>query len=215
MADDYWATTLVLVRHGQARICDSVSVGPEARLTELGRFQAEAAASKLVQEAPFTAVYTSPLPRATESASPLCEKLGLDPIGDSRLTEFDLGINLATAVQGRPDLLIWRPDHRAANGESLGEFGSRVAAFCEEVVKRHPNQRIAVISHAGTIDMTLRWALGVPATNPLEYEFEFANSSISEIEFWPQGRIRGGAPRYAVLRRLGDVGHLSGLITEL
>ena len=72
-----------------------------------------------------------------------------------------------------------------------------------------------VVSHAGTIDATLRWALGITPDTPWQHEFELANASITELEFWPRGRIRGGASRYAVLRRVGDVTHLGDLVSEI
>ena len=44
---------------------------------------------------------------------------------------------------------------------------------------------------------------------------DLANGSITELEFWPQGRVPGGSPRYAVLRCVGDVAHLGDLISDL
>jgi broad specificity phosphatase PhoE len=82
-------------------------------------------------------------------------------------------------------------------------------------VERHPGERVAVVSHAGTIDATLRWALGLAPASPWQHEFEVANASITELEFWPNGRVRGGASRYAVLRRVGDVAHLDGIVSEI
>jgi broad specificity phosphatase PhoE len=119
-------------------------------------------------------------------------------------------------VKQRPDLAIWRPEHRGTDGVTLREFSARIAAFCDEIVSKHLGERVAVISHAGTIDAALRWALGITPTVPWMHEFEcLANASITEIEFWPNGRVKGGAPRYAAFRRVGDVAHLGGLITDI
>jgi broad specificity phosphatase PhoE len=150
-----------------------------------------------------------------ESAAPVCERLGLETVVDPRLTEFDLGITSVESVDERPDLLVWRPEHTGADGETLGQFSVRVAAFCEEVVDRHPGERVVVVSHAGTIEATLRWSMGIAATSPWTHEFEIANASITEIELWPRGRVQGGAPRHATLKRVGDVAHLDGLVTDI
>ena len=214
MPEEYPATTMLLVRHAQARAGDSSRLGPDTPLSKLGRLQVEALASELVADAPVAAVYTSPLPRAVQTASLLCERLGLEAVLDPRLTEFEMGTKEVEAILGRPDLLIWHPEHRA-DDETLREFSARVAAFCDEVVERHPDERLAVVSHAGTIDATLRWALGITPDSPWQHEFEVANASITELEFWPRGRIQGGAPRYAVLRRVGDVTHLDDLVSEI
>src|SRR5215210_843621 len=215
MSEEYPATTLLLIRHAQARAADSSLLGPDTPIGQLGRLQVAALVSKLVAAAPPAVVYTSPLPRAVQTASLVCERLGLEAVLDPRLTEFEMGTQEIEVILERPDLLIWHPEHRAADGETLREFSARVAAFCDEVVERHPGERIVVVSHAGTIDATLRWALGITPDSPWQHEFEVANASITELEFWPHGRIRGGASRYTVLRRVGDVTHLDDIVSEI
>ena len=215
MSQEYPATTLVLVRHGQARAIGSADIGRDTPLSELGRRQVEALARELAAGEPVAAVYTSPLPRAVETAEVLCERLGLAAVVDVRLAEFELGTRSVESIQQRPDLLIWRADDSATDGETLRDFSTRVVDFCDEVVERHPVERVAIVSHAGTIDATLRWALGIATDSPWQQEFDVANASITEVAFWPRGRVRGGSPRYAVLRRLGDVAHLGGMATEI
>jgi broad specificity phosphatase PhoE len=215
MPEEYPATTLLLIRHAQARAAGSSHYGPDTPIGQLGRLQVAALGSKLVAPAPPAAVYTSPLPRAVQTASPVCERLGLEAVQDPRLTEFDLGTQEIEIILERPDLLIWHPEHRGADGETLREFSARVTAFCDEVVERHPEERVLVVSHAGTIDATLRWALGITLDTPWQHEFEVANASITELEVWPRGRIKGGASRYTVLRRVGDVTHLDGIVSEI
>jgi len=206
------STLLLLLRHGQARTPDSSEIGRLTPLSELGHRQAAALASCVSAKEPPVAVYTSPLRRAAETATYICERLGVKAITDERLAEFELGTMPLEVVQSRPDLLLWRAEHRGADGVSLKEFSARIAGFCDEVVSRHLGERIAIISHAGTIDATLRWALGITPEMAWMHEFEcLGNASITELEFWPQGRVEGGAPRYAVVRRVGDVAHLGDL----
>jgi probable phosphoglycerate mutase len=215
MSEEYPATTLLLIRHAQARTAGSSHLGPDTPIGQLGRLQVAALVSKLAAAAPPAVVYTSPLPRAVQTASFVCEQLDLEAVLDPRLTEFELGTKEIEVILERPDLLIWHPDHLAADGETLREFSARVAAFCDEVVERHPDERVVIVSHAGTIDATLRWALGITPDSPWQHEFEVANASITELEFWPRGRIRGGASRYTVVRRVGDVTHLGDLVSEI
>ena len=89
MVDDNRFATLVLIRHGQARAEDG-SYGPETPLSMLGRRQASAVA-QLVKATPPAAVYTSPFPRAMQTSEPLVETVGLKPVVDQRLAEFELG----------------------------------------------------------------------------------------------------------------------------
>ena len=166
MSEEYWATTLVLVRHGQARAGDG-SYGSERPLSELGRLQAEAVANALAAVKTPTAVYTSPYPRAAETARPICRELGLKAAVDARLAEFDLGTGSLEAAQKRPDLVVWRPEHKGVEtGETLEQFSVRVATFCDEIVERHARERVVVVAHSGTIHAALRWALGVAPGQP-------------------------------------------------
>ena len=215
MSDEYRSTTLTLVRHGQARAVDG-SYGPDTPLSGLGRLQVAALTDALVAGTPPAAVYTSPLPRAVETATPLCERLGLEAIVDARLTEFDMGSKPLEVFQQRPDLVVWRPEHRGIEGgQTLAQFSSLVAAFCDEIAERYLGQRVVLFAHAGTIDAVMRWSLGISPASPWQHEFDISNASVTELEFWPRGRVRGGAPRYAALYRIGDTAHLGGLASEL
>ena len=189
--------------------------GPDHSIGQLGRLQVAALVSKLVAAVPPAVVYTSPLPRAVQTASPVCQRLGLEAVLDPRLTEFELGKQESRVIWKDPICWSMDPKHRGADGETLLEFSARVTAFCDEIVERHPEERVLVVSHAGTIDATLRWALGITPASPCHHEFEVANASITELEVWPRGRIKGGASRYTVLRRVGDVTHLDGIVSEI
>ena len=209
MAQQYQKTTLILVRHGQA-----VGFGRTAPLTDLGRRQAAAVASELQAAEPIDAVYTSPFSRAVETAELVSDKLGLEPVVDPRLAEFEIEGSTIESVEKRLDLLIWKPEHRSASGETLMEFCARVASVCEEIVRQHVGQRVVIVSHAGTIGAQVRWSLGIGPEARWEHDFEAPNASITELEHWPDGRVKGGAPRFTVLLRVGDVNHLGGMATD-
>ena len=204
------------MRHGQARSRDG-SYDHKTPSSDLGRRQAGAVANRLIAGTPVAAVYTSPHLRAVETSEPLCERLGLKAIVDPRLAEFELGdLPLVEFAENRPDLFIWQPDHRGTpEGESLGEFSSRIAAFGDDIAQRRPGECVVVTAHAGTIDGVIRWAVGLPPSSPWQHEFDLTNGSITEIEFWPRGRVSGGASRYAVLRRIGDTTHLGSFSSDL
>ena len=209
-------TSLFLIRHGQAsRPPGTGFYGAEAPLSELGRRQASALAASLASGPALDALYSSNLPRALETASVMAERMGMKVLVDSRLAEFEVDMTVETPPGCRPDLLVWHPDHAGADGETLAQFASKVREFHEQVVARHPGQRIALICHEGTIQAALHWSLGMDPRSPWQHEFnDLRNASITEIEFWPQGRMAGGAPRYFVLKRIGDVEHLGGLVTD-
>jgi broad specificity phosphatase PhoE len=214
MTSPYTCTTLLLVRHGQAR-AENGSYDRRTPLSELGRRQAAHIAQALSAGDAPDAIYASPFPRALETAEPLCRALGREPIVEARLAEFQLSLTLEHALQ-RPDLQIWHPDHRGVDqGETLGELSARVAALCEELVERHPNARVVVFAHSRIIGAALRWVLGLSPESLWQHEFDLGNGSLTEVGIWPRGRVPGGAPRHAVIRRIGDGGHLGDCASEL
>jgi broad specificity phosphatase PhoE len=195
------SATLLLIRHGQQQP-EGGRIGRLSPLSEQGRQQAERVATALAAEPFLSVLYSSPLPRATATADVIGQRLSLIPRLDPRLAEFDLGTRHIDEIVERSDLLIWRPTDIGADGETLRSFCQRVGAFCDEVVARHPAERVVVVSHAGTMDAIVRWALGIAPEEPWTLECDVLHASITEVEVWPRGRVAGGAPRYAVLRRL-------------
>ena len=178
--------------------------------------QAEALVPPLAEPEPPAAVYTSPWPRAVATAAPLCSMLGQQPRVDARLEEFEIDAEWLKAAgnrpEDRPDLHIWEPGHRARErGETLAEFSARVADACEELVRPHLAERVVVFAHSGTIDAAIRWAMGIPPDHPWQSDMPITTASITELAYWPHGRIAGGSPRYAALHRIGDVSHLGKL----
>ena len=214
MFEQHLKTTLILIRHGQASWGAGADYGRTAPLTELGRRQAAAVASELRAGEPKDTLYTSPFSRAVETTGILSDRLGMESVVDPRLAEFEVaGVTIET-MEERLDVLYWRPEHRSASGETLAEFCARVAAFCEDIVRFHGGERVAVVSHSGTIGAQIRWSLGIAPDAPWDHDFEVPNASITELEHWPRGRVKGGAPRYTALLRVGDVTHLGAIATD-
>src|SRR5450755_4769818 len=82
-------TTVVhLLRHGKVENPRGLIYGrlPGYHLSEDGRIMAKAAADYLA-ERDVVAVFTSPLERARETAEPVAERFGVEPVVDERLIE--------------------------------------------------------------------------------------------------------------------------------
>jgi broad specificity phosphatase PhoE len=112
--------TLFLVRHGRAAAGFDSHLDPG--LDELGQTQAASVASHLAPLGPLQ-IYSSPLARAWQTAQPLAERWGVEPIIESRVAEIpspseDLAARsawLAKAMQGRwrelpGELQRWRDE---------------------------------------------------------------------------------------------------------
>ncbi len=206
--DDFPSLRFTFVRHAQARGSDN-SYNVRTPLSPLGRRQAEATARMLLEREPFQAIYSSPLPRCVETAAPFCEALRLNPILEHRLAEFDFEEQSLPVALSRPDLLIWDTFHRGnPAGETLLEFSGRVYGWLDEIAAQHLRSAVLVFTHSGVIDAVIRWAVGLSVNAPWTHDFPVSNASVTELEFWPRGRVAGGAPRYTEFRRIAETTHL-------
>ena len=192
------------MRHGQARAGDG-SYGFDTPLSPLGRRQAGAVAVALAN-ASLAAVYVSPMRRARETAQPLARLTGLEVRVDDRLSEFELA---DWGPDQEFDWTIWRgEDAGVPGGETLQAFAERVGAACDDIVAPHAGEAVAIVSHSGTNDAILRWAMSIPAEAAWFHEFDLPNGAIVELLVWSEGRHPEGAPRYVVIQRAPNLDHL-------
>ncbi|MEM7016851.1 MAG: histidine phosphatase family protein [Pseudomonadota bacterium] len=204
---------VLMIRHGQARAADG-SYGPDTLLSELGHRQAGETAEKIFTQHNLSAIYTSPFPRALQTAQPLVDRLALEPLVDERLEEFQLPTQ--NSVDAQPDVVIWQPTHRGSpDSETLDEFSARVVQFMLMLCEHHNEETVAVYTHAGVIDAAARWAFGLPTDSIWQHDLPIANASITELKIWPQGRVKAGAPLYVEFVQVGNTDHLGGLASEM
>jgi broad specificity phosphatase PhoE len=197
---------LLVIRHGH--IDPTVALGPDTPLSARGQAQADWLGPTLGREG-VASLISSPFPRALDTAKRLAGPIGLEVRVEEALGEFLLGWEGERSYEdvqdARPDLALWHPEHRGAC-ESLADFQTRVTAFMTSVVLHAAEgDAVVLVTHAGVIDAIVRWAVGLTSRNPWLAEVEVPHASVTEIWHWPRGRTRDGAPRYSVLRRLGDV----------
>ncbi len=201
----------LLVRH--AHVDGAVGLGPDTPLSPRGRAQADWLGPALGGEA-VSALLTSPSLRARQTAERLAGPLGLDPTIEAALAEFEIGVESAAsyelAQELRPDLAVWHPEHRGPR-ESLADFQTRVTALVTALsLRAAAGDTLVLVTHAGVIDAVLRWAWGLTSRNVWLAEVRAPHASLTEIEHWPRGRHPGGAPRYSVVKRIGDASALPG-----
>ena len=155
---------IVFARHGQtAPNRDGLVLGrADPELTEEGRRQAERLAEALAGE-PVSAVLTSPLLRARQTAEAVGAACGLPVTVDDRLMEIDWG-----TWEGRPagslavtDVDRWRlDDGTAPEGESLASLSGRVESFCLDTLDDQGH--VVAVSHVSPIKAAVTWTLRVP-----------------------------------------------------
>ena len=162
-------TRVFLIRHGatiltaENRFAGSV----EVPLSDEGREQARRLAARL-DGAPIAAVYASPLGRAAETARIVAAPHGL-PVGtDARLREISHGRweeLTRTEVEERfaDEIGSWEADpytFAPEGGETGLDVTARALPAMLDLVRAHPGQTIAVVSHKATIRLLLSSLLG-------------------------------------------------------
>jgi broad specificity phosphatase PhoE len=152
-------TTIYLVRHGATdwNINKRAQGTADIPLNEVGEMQALHTAEEL-SKVNIDAVYTSDLQRACFTAEAIARPHGLDVIQDSRFREIDqgewTGLTVDEIRAKWPDK--WGPARHYSErpgGESPQQVRERALAALEEVVEKHPDEHVVIVSHGGTI----RW----------------------------------------------------------
>ena len=162
-------TTIVLVRHGETDWNrDGRFQGhADPPLDDAGRAQARELAEQLATES-LTALYTSPLRRAHETAHLLASALGLDVHVSDALMEVDVGSwsGLTRAeIEARfpAGFQRWLDyGHGWDDGETYDELGQRVAEGLRRIAQAHPNERVLAVTHGGPIRSALAVTEAVP-----------------------------------------------------
>ena len=165
---------LILVRHGQT---ESNKLGRiqginNARLTSLGRRQAEAAARALASDAPF-ALYSSPLPRALQTAEAIGSRSDIQPVEVEELVEMDVGefegLSGSQLRERFPDVMRgWDKDPASTvmpGGESLYDVRDRAWPAVQSLAGRHESETVVAVTHNFTIHTIVCTALDMPLNN--------------------------------------------------
>ncbi|MCK0519273.1 bifunctional RNase H/acid phosphatase [Williamsia sp. DF01-3] len=202
-------TRLLLLRHGQTALSVErrYSGRGNPELTELGREQAALAAKRLASRTPsdVSAVISSPLGRARETAESAATALGLPVTVHDGLIETDFGawegLTFREAAERDPELFkTWLGDTSVAppGGESFDTVTERVLQARSEIVADNGSSTVLVVSHVTPIKVLLRSALDVGPS--ILYRLHLDLASLSLAEFYPDGG--------ASVRLVNDTNHL-------
>lgn len=212
-------TELLIARHGEAWCNREQTIGGPAHcrgLTERGRTQVQRLAARLAEEhgngAPIGAFYTSPLPRARQSADLIARALDLEPVTEPHLREPDYG-----SADGRP----WKdvvaafgappadhPDQPIADGaEPWTAYLARARAALATLLERHHGTRILIIGHGETVTAAHHHMLN--ATTPLPAVFSLHQASLTTWAEQPASWTFPEAGHRWALMLHNDTSHLA------
>lgn len=184
-------TTVFLVRHAAHDRLGRVLTGRMAgvRLGEDGRRQTERLAGRLARAA-ATAVYSSPLERARETAEPIARRLDLPVRVDPAIDEIDFGDwtgRAFDALEEEPlwrQWNVWRGGTRCPGGETMGQAQARIVGFIGRLRLDHPETGVVLVSHGDMIKAALAHHLGLSLDLMQRIEIAPASISVMEIGAW-------------------------------
>ena len=189
------ATRIVAVRHGEtawnvdARIQGQLDI----QLNDTGRWQAGRVGWALAAES-LSAVYSSDLGRARETARCIGEAVGVPVVPHPGLRERRFGMfegktfdeihrNWPEHAQSwRKRIPEWEPPE---GGESLLQLRERVTRTVGDLAAHHAGQQIAVVAHGGVLDCLYRVATGQEVNSPRTWQLP--NGAINRLLWTPQG----------------------------
>jgi broad specificity phosphatase PhoE len=193
------STLLTLVRHGLPEV-DETTTDPG--LSAVGRAQAEAVAELLAKEQP-SAVLSSHLRRAQETAAPLAARLGLEVVVDRDFREWESYTpqpfyRPPEALDGSPRLTAYREGRFAdfLPPHDVDGLADRVAAAARRGASGHPGGSVVVATHGGAINALVARVVGAP----LSFNFDPAYAGLTRFRVMDDGRI--------VLVSVNEAGHL-------
>jgi broad specificity phosphatase PhoE len=157
-------TRLLLVRHGATTATeeDRFSGSTSAELSEQGRWQAARLGERLsVQD--ITAIYSSPLSRAMETAHIIAGHCRLEPVTRDALREMSHGHweglkRGEVERQFAEEYAAWEADpftFGPVGGESGVAVLARALPAIREIVTAHPGRQLVVVSHKATLRLVL------------------------------------------------------------
>ena len=179
-------TEIWLIRHGDcyADLADT----EDPPLSELGREQARRVAER-VNRTGVSAVYSSDLRRAAETAAAISSRSSADP----RLRE--IGNDPAAAVQ----FVLNRHQSFTESAESVAK---RMGEAVDEIAGRHPGERVAVVTHGVAILCYVGSLMGLEIPQGLRLMPYYTSVTVVRVNLDLDRRMVGS---------LVDSTHLAGL----
>lgn len=165
-------TRIYLVRHGETQLTaeDRFSGSAGVDLSDEGRRQAACLGERLAREG-VNAIYSSPLSRTMDTARIIAGECGGEPVPMDGLREISHGrweglTRREVEERFGDEYASWEEDpftFAPEGGESGVAVLARALPVLRSIVKKHPAERVLVVSHKATIRILISSLLGFDA----------------------------------------------------
>lgn len=199
---------LLLIRHGRTvSNVEGVYAGwSDVPLDEVGREQAATLGQRLAALS-LSAVYSSPVQRALETAGPIAAARELPVVPAEELGELRMpgwqGLGEREIAARHPvEWDTWTRNPAALESphvESLSRAAQRVRKLVSELGRRHAQEIVALVTHEAIVRLILLTSLGIELR--AYRSFHVPNGSLSALAWRPES---------AHLILLGDTSHHDG-----
>lgn len=166
-------TEIILIRHGETTWNRErrMQGQTDTPLSDIGRAQAEALGQRMAKHK-FSALYSSDLSRAYETAAAVARVSGREIRRDPALRERTFGIfeglTYAEMAQRYPEeharFLQRDADYAVPGGESPRQFYERGLACINAIADSHPDECVVVVTHGMVLDTLHRAARNMSLT---------------------------------------------------
>ncbi|XP_010268714.1 PREDICTED: phosphoglycerate mutase-like protein 4 isoform X2 [Nelumbo nucifera] len=199
---------IIVVRHGETmwNADGRIQGHLDVELNEVGRQQAAAVADRLSKEYKISAIYSSDLKRALETAQIIAGKCGsVEVIQDPGLRERHLGdlqgVVYHEAAKLKPKAFQAFISHKTnqeipGGGESLDQLHQRCTSTLERIGRKHKGDRVVVVAHGGVIRSFYKRAVPKGPSSGKILNTSVSVFHLSDREGW-------------LIKSWGDVSHLS------
>ena len=187
-------TEIFLIRHGETLWNQQgrMQGHNDSPLTPAGLDQARSLGRRL-KKVRFTALYSSDLGRAHQTARYIADETGHEVIAEPGLRERGFGIfeGLTRSEMERlhPEEYVRfaarDPEYAMPSGESTIAFRDRCVGAMESIAKRHAGEAIVVVAHGLVLDVMYRTACRMPLDVPRG--FPLLNCSVNTFHYGEDG----------------------------
>jgi probable phosphoglycerate mutase len=178
---------IIFLRHGQAENnTKKILAGrsPGVNLTETGIEQAEDA-GRMLKALNISAIYSSPIDRAIQTADIVGNYCDLEIVTDDRLIELDMGkftkmpYNEIFAKHGNVFLKFYEgSDEVSENGvETFAKVQKRIFEMVDFVIDKHKNENVVLVTHMDPIKAMIGKVLKLRPE--VLFELIIANASLN------------------------------------
>lgn len=204
------ATELILIRHGETlwnreRRMQGQTNTP---LSDIGRAQAQALGQRMANHR-FTALYSSDLARAWDTAAEVAKVSGHKIISEPRLRERTFGVfeglsyeEMTARYPAEHARFSTRdPDYAVPGGESPRQFFDRSLSCLEDIASAHPGETVVAVTHGMVLDTLYRAARNMPLN--VKRDAPLLNASLNTFRREPHAWIEVS---WADVEHLAEVG---------